>query len=95
MATIKTYNKGECLPLDGDDLQAITTLAVTCLKEHKGIPAKYPNTPQGLADFMQRSQEFFAYCNDINADGFVLYSYEYLDGSQTQEEMKNYRSVIN
>lgn len=68
MATIQTYNKGTCLPLDGDDLQAITTLAVTCLKEHKGIPAKYPNTPQGLADFMQRSQEFFAYCNDINAD---------------------------
>ena len=68
MGTIKTYNKGECLTLDGDDLQAITTLAVTCLKEHKGVPAKYPNSPQGLDDFMQRSQSFFEYCNAINAD---------------------------
>lgn len=68
MGTIKTYNKGECLTLDGDDLQAITTLAVTCLKEHKGVPAKYPNSPQGLDDFMQRSQSFFEYCNEINAD---------------------------
>lgn len=68
MATIQTYNKGTCLPLDGDDLQAITTLAVTCLKEHKGIPAKYPNTPQGMADFMKKSQDFFEYCNEINAD---------------------------
>lgn len=68
MGTLKTYNKGECQTLDGDDLQAITTMAVTCLKEHKGIPAKYPNTPQGLADFMQKSQDFFEYCNEINAD---------------------------
>ena len=68
MGTIRTYNKGECQTLDGDDLQAITTLTVTCLKEHKGVTAKYPNTPQGLADFVQRSQSFFEYCNEINAD---------------------------
>ena len=67
MGTIRTYNKGECQTLDGDDLQAITTLTVTCLKEHKGVTAKYPNTPQGLADFVQRSQSFFEYCNEVNS----------------------------
>lgn len=68
MGTIRTYNKGECQTLDRDDLQAITTLAVTSLSQYKGVPAKYPNTPQGLADFVQKSQDFFTYCNEINAD---------------------------
>lgn len=68
MGTLKTYNKGECQTLDRDDLQAITTLAVTSLSQYKGVPAKYPNTPQGLADFVQKSQDFFTYCNEINAD---------------------------
>lgn len=68
MGTVRTYNKGECQTLDRDDLQAITTLAVTSLSQYKGVPAKYPNTPQGLADFVQKSQDFFTYCNEINAD---------------------------
>ena len=47
------------------------------------------------ADDIIMNQVLYTRGNDINTDGFVLYSYEYLDGSQTQEEMRNYRSVIN
>ena len=32
---------------------------------------------------------------EINAAGFVLYSYAYFDSEQTAEEMKNLRSVLN
>jgi len=34
------------------------------------------------------------YLRDVNADGFMLYSYDYLTGEQTAEEMKNLRSII-
>ena len=68
MGTIRTYNKGECRTMDEDDLQAITRLAVTSLNEYKGAPAKYENSPTGLAAFMQKSSDFFEYCNEINCD---------------------------
>ena len=68
MGTIRTYNKGECQTLDGDDLQAITRLAVASLREYKGIPAKYENSPQGLEKFMEKSRAFFEYCDEINTE---------------------------
>ena len=31
---------------------------------------------------------------NINADGFMLYSWEYLAGSQTEKEMQNIKNVL-
>ena len=67
MSEIRTYNKGSCELLEPDDLTALTKLAVSSLKEHGGHIAKYPITPQGLEQFVQKSVSFFEYCNEINA----------------------------
>lgn len=67
MSEIRTYNKGSCELLEPDDLSALTQLAVSSLKEHGGHIAKYPNTPQGLEQFIKKSTDFFEYCNEINA----------------------------
>ena len=67
MSEIRTYNKGSCELLEPDDLTALTKLAVSSLKEHGGHIAKYPNTPQGLEQFIKKSTDFFEYCNEINA----------------------------
>ena len=40
------------------------------------------------------NQVLFTRSGEIDAKGFVLYSYDYLDGEQTAEEMKNLRSVL-
>lgn len=67
MGKIKTFNKGTALELEPDDLTALTELAVSSLKRHGGKPCKYANTEAGLDLFMQKSQGFFEYCNEVNA----------------------------
>lgn len=64
--TRTTYNKGSAEIIEPDDLTALTELAVTSLKRHGGKPAKFENSESGLALFMQKSQDFFEYVNDIN-----------------------------
>lgn len=46
------------------------------------------------ADDIIMNQVLYTRSGDINASGFVLYSYAYLDSEQTAEEMKNLRSVL-
>ena len=47
------------------------------------------------ADDIIMNQVLFTRSGEINSKGFVLYSYDYLDSEQTEEEMKNLRSVLN
>lgn len=68
MTKLQTYNKGSAEMLEPDDLTALTDLAVTSLKRHKGRIAKYTNDEDGLEKFVQKSAEFFEYCNRINAE---------------------------
>ncbi len=68
MSDIKTtYNKGSYLGLEPDDLTALTKLAVTSLKTHGGHIAKYEFSQEGLEQFVQKSAEFFEFCNEVNA----------------------------
>lgn len=67
MAKRETYNKGSCEMLEPDDLTALTQLAVSSLKRHGGQIAKYENSQAGLEQFVQKSAEFFEYCNEVNA----------------------------
>ncbi|MBQ9902068.1 MAG: family 10 glycosylhydrolase [Clostridia bacterium] len=46
------------------------------------------------ADDIIMNQVLFTRSGEIDAGGFVLYSYAYLDSEQTAEEMKNLRSVL-
>ena len=47
------------------------------------------------ADDIIMNQILYTRGEEINAAGFVLYSYAYFDSEQTAEEMKNLRSVLN
>ena len=46
------------------------------------------------ADDIMMNQVLYTRGDEINAKGFVLYSYAYFDTEQTAEEMKNLRSVL-
>ena len=47
------------------------------------------------SDNIMRDQVLFSRSSEINAGGFALYSYAYLDCEQTAQEMKNLRSILN
>ena len=47
------------------------------------------------ADDIIMNQVLYTRSGDINAGGFVLYSYAYLENEQTAGEMRNLRSVLN
>lgn len=47
------------------------------------------------SDDIIMNQVLFIRGDEIRANGFALYSYAYLKNEQTQEEMKNLRSVLN
>ncbi len=47
-----------------------------------------------VSDDIIMNQVLFIRGNDIDSNGFALYSYAYLDDQQTAEEMKNLRSIL-
>lgn len=65
---IKTYNKGECLQLETDDLTAILNMTIKSIEARGGRPAEYANSAQGLEEFRQTTLDFFAYVNEVNAN---------------------------
>lgn len=66
--TIKPFkNKGECLSLEPDDLQAVCGIAIDSLKTHRG-QAKYENSAEGLQRFMDDAIRYFEMLRDGNAD---------------------------
>lgn len=58
----------ECLPVETGDMSAILDLCITSLEKRRGRPAEYPETPAGLADFTEKSLDYFRYVNKVNAD---------------------------
>ena len=67
--TIKPYrNKGECLQIQNDDLQAVTELCISSLKKHGGKQALYADTPQELQRFMNDVTGYFQMLHDANED---------------------------
>jgi len=66
--TLSGRRKGECLPLETGDMTAVLNLITSSLKRYGGMPYKYPPTEEGLKLFVDRSQSFFEYVNEVNAD---------------------------
>lgn len=64
----KTKNKGECLPLEKDDLTAILTLAIDTSIKNMGRPHHYPPNKAGLEDFIQTTIDYFEYVNVLNSN---------------------------
>lgn len=65
---VKTYNKGECMELEADDLTAIIDMTVTSLKKHGGRPCVYEKSKEGMEKFIANTIEYFNYVNDTNAN---------------------------
>ena len=61
-------NKGECLQLENDDLQAVTELCISSLKKHGGKKAIYADTPQDLQRFIDDATNYFQMLHDANQD---------------------------
>ncbi len=64
----KTKNKGECLPLEKDDLTAILTLTIDTSIKNMGRPHHYAPNTQGLDDFIQTTIDYFEYVNTLNSN---------------------------
>lgn len=61
-------NKGECIEIQNDDLQAVTELCISSLKKHGGKQALYADTPQDLKRFMDDVTKYFQMLHDANED---------------------------
>lgn len=55
----------------------------------------YDNGKWQSSDDIMKNQVLFIRSDEINAGGFALYSYAYLDCEQTEKEMENLRSILN
>lgn len=70
MANIETISykkRGDVLPLEKDDMTACLQLAFESLKNNQNA-VRYPNTPEGLGQFRQRTVEYFEHVDRINKD---------------------------
>lgn len=68
---VKKYagkRQGECQPLQTGDMTAVLNLITSSMKHFGGMPYKYPPTEEGLKLFVKRSQSFFEYVNEVNAN---------------------------
>ncbi len=64
---VKTKNKGQCELATGTDLEAVSDIICTALKNTGGRPAVFPNTKEGLQDFRNQSIAYFEYLSQVNA----------------------------
>ena len=64
---VKTKNKGQCELAVGSDLEAISDIVRTALRNTKGRPAVFPNSEQGIQDFRTQSIAYFDYVAAVNA----------------------------
>lgn len=63
---VKTKNKGTYLQAVGDDLEGVSNLIITSIKNLGGRPSEFPDTQQGLEMFRQKSIEFFEHVAAVN-----------------------------
>lgn len=64
---VKTKNKGQCELATGSDMEAISDIVLTSLKNTGGRPATYQDSEKGLQDFRQQSIAYFEYIKQVNA----------------------------
>ena len=64
---VKTKNKGQCELATGSDLETISDIVRTALKNTGGRPAVFPNTKEGIQDFRTQSISYFDYVAQVNA----------------------------
>lgn len=64
---VKTKNKGQCELATGSDIEAISDIVRTALKNTGGRPAVFPNTKDGIQDFRTQSISYFDYVAQVNA----------------------------
>lgn len=66
----KTSGSGvrKCEPVQAGDLTAILDLVITASTSRSGRPAYYPDTRQGLDDFINATIDYFEYCETINSN---------------------------
>ena len=58
----------QCLPLETNDMTAILNMTIEVSTKRAGRPAEYPNTKQGLDEFIQCTIDYFEYVNTVNAN---------------------------
>lgn len=56
----------KCKPIQKGDLVPILDLAIQATTQRMGRPAEYPNTRQGLEDFIQKTGDYFGYLQAVN-----------------------------
>lgn len=66
----KTSGRGikKALPIETNDMTAILDMTIEVSTKRAGRPAEYPNTKQGLDEFIQCTIDYFEYVNAINAN---------------------------
>jgi len=62
----KYKRKGDCLPLERDDLTAVLHIVIDDLERNGGTQAKYPDTKHGREVFVQNCLAYFKYVDGIN-----------------------------
>lgn len=63
---VKTKNKGTCIQVVGDDLESVSNIIISALKNSGGRPSEYPDNQHGLEMFRQKSIEFFEHVAAVN-----------------------------
>ncbi len=68
MSDVKPYKgaKAKCLPVETDDMTAILDMTIEQSTTRLGRPCVYANDDAGLAEFTQKTVDFFKYVNEIN-----------------------------
>lgn len=67
-SSLRNKKRGECEPIKTGDMTASLNLIIESVVKYHGRQCKYPPTSKGLDDFVQKSIDFFDYCNEVNAD---------------------------
>lgn len=58
----------KCEPLQKGDLTPVLDLVLTACTNHMGRPCYYPDTKEGLDDFINKTIDFFEYVETVNSN---------------------------
>lgn len=63
---VKYKKRGKALALKPGDLTAPLQFGLAVFRKHGGVPAKYPNSPEGLRSFRDGVEGYFRYMQEVN-----------------------------
>lgn len=63
---VQYKKRGKALALEPGDLTAPLEFGLEVFRQHGGIPAKYPNSPEGLRLFREGVEGYFRYVQQLN-----------------------------